>query len=232
MNLRHLLVSILGLGILTSCKNSGYQKKNGLVYYQERLVGSADYGSFESLNPVFARDQHQAYYRGQPLASSTGASFTALDEYYGRDNQAVFYCSNYIDFKLFETTRKDKIIQISTADASSFEVITNEYARDKFRCYYQGIGFAVNKVASFEPLDYDFGRDEQVGYFEFITTEKYWLVPTRFRLTWFVMKPVGMPPIKAILITRGINSSRRMSRTKKRMWCQLRATDTTSIAFA
>ena len=170
MKLLHILLSVIGLGTLASCKKSGYEKtKEGSVYYKDRRVDEADYASFEELNEVFAHDKSRGYYRGIAITGAAGASFKALDDHYGKDQTTVFYCDNYIDFKLFETTRKDKIVRVPNADADSFVAIANEnvydYAKDKFRCYYKGVGFAVNDIASFAPLDYSFGKDNKTGYF-------------------------------------------------------------------
>ncbi|MBC7572265.1 MAG: DKNYY domain-containing protein [Spirosoma sp.] len=164
----HVLLSLLGLGVLVACKKSGYQTKDGSVYYKDYLIRSADYGSFQELNSVFARDKTGGYYRGIFLDSTAGASFTALDDHYAKDNTTVYFCDNYIDFKLFETTRKDKVNRVVGADAASFEVIGSEYnyARDKFRAYYEGVGFAVSDVASFVPLSPQFGKDNRVGYYQ------------------------------------------------------------------
>lgn len=46
----------------------------------------------------------------------------------------------------------------------TFEVIDSDYAKDRFRCYNKETGFVVNDVASFKPLDYRFGRDNETGY--------------------------------------------------------------------
>lgn len=165
MKLLQILLSVLGFGILLSCKKSGYQTKNGSVYYKDYLMRSADYDSFQELNAVFAKDKFVGYYRGITLTGSTGLSFMALDERYAKDNATVFYCDNYIDFKLFETSRKDKISRVSGTDANSFQVIGYDYAKDKFRAYYKETGFTVNDVATFKPLDYMFGQDKEVGYF-------------------------------------------------------------------
>ena len=168
MKLRHILLSFVGLGILTACKKSGYEKKNGSVYFKDYWMRSADYDTFEALNDVFAKDKNQGYYRGISLSETDGTRFIALDDQYAKDNASVFYCDNYIDFKLFETTRKDKIERILGADIGSFVAIANAsvygYAKDKFRGYYKGVGFAVQNIASFEPLDYKFGKDKTVGY--------------------------------------------------------------------
>ncbi|GAB2563719.1 DKNYY domain-containing protein [Spirosoma aerophilum] len=165
MRLFHILLSIVGLGALVSCKKSAYETKNGLVYYKDKVINSADYSSFQPLNAVFAKDKNQGYYRGIPITGTVGTRFEALDEHYATDRRSVFYCDNYLDFKLFESSRKDKISQIANADARSFVVLKEEYANDKFRAYYKGVGFAVADVASFEPLDYMFARDKKVGYF-------------------------------------------------------------------
>ena len=164
----HILLSLLGLGILGGCKKSGYQTKNGSVYYKDFLMRSADYGSFQALNSVFARDKTGGYYRGIPIDSTDGTSFAALDDHYAKDNATVYFCDNYIDFKLFETTRKDRIDRVVAADAPSFEIIGSEYAyaKDKIRAYYEGRGFAVADVASFVPLSPQFGKDKRVGYYQ------------------------------------------------------------------
>lgn len=160
----HILLSILGLGILVSCKKSGYETRDGSVYYKDYLLREADYASFEVLNNVFAKDKKHAYYRGISLTDADGTSFRALNDHYGKDKTLVFYCDNYLDFKLFETSRKDKIIRMYTADATSFEVIESEYAKDKDQCYNKDTGFAVNDLASFQPLDYGYGKDNVTGY--------------------------------------------------------------------
>ena len=162
----HILLSLLGLGMLVSCKKSGYEKKNDAVYFKDYPIRSADYATFEGLNDVFGKDKHGGYYRGIPLSDSDGASFIALDDHYAKDKASVFFCDNYIDFKLFETRRKDKIVPIIGADAGSFVVIPNAYtyAKDNRRVYYKGEGFAVQDVASYQPLDYLFGRDKLAGY--------------------------------------------------------------------
>lgn len=168
MKLLHILLSLLGLGMLVACKKSGYQIKNGSVYYKDNLMGIADYESFEALNSLFAHDKDRGYYRGVALEHTTGASFIALDDYYAKDKSVVYFCDNYIDFKLFETTRRNKIIELMQADPATFEAIADgyTYAKDKSRAYYQGVGFTVADVASFVPLDPQFGRDRQVGYFQ------------------------------------------------------------------
>ena len=162
-----ILLSLLGLSMLVSCKKSGYQTKDGSVYYKDFLMRSADYDSFQELNAVYAKDKATGYYRGIALDSSNGASFIAIDERYAKDATTIFYCDNYIDFKLFETTRKDKIRRIPEADVGSFQAIAYDYAKDKFRAYYKETGFAVIDVATFNPLDYLFGQDKKVGYFNF-----------------------------------------------------------------
>ncbi|QMW07027.1 DKNYY domain-containing protein [Spirosoma foliorum] len=162
----HILLSILGLGFLISCKKSGYETRDGSVYYKDYLLREADYASFEVLNDLFAKDKKHAYYRGISLTDADGASFLALNDHYGKDKTMVFYCDNYLDFKLFETKRKDKISRIYNADASTFEVLeSSEYAKDKNRCYNKDIGFAVSDLASFQPLDYGYGKDNVTGYF-------------------------------------------------------------------
>lgn len=165
MKLLHIILSVLGLGILASCKKSGYDTKNGLVYYKDYHIESADQASFQELNAVFAKDKDQAYYRGVLITGAVGVVFEALDEHYGKDQASVFYCDNYLDFNLFDTKRRDKVIRISTADAGSLLAIRDEYAKDKFRAYHKGVGFAVKDVRSFEPLDYMFAKDKDVGYF-------------------------------------------------------------------
>lgn len=106
MKLLHILLSLVGLGILVSCKKSGYETKDGSVYYKDYVLSEADYASFTVLNDVFATDKKQAYYRGIALTGSDGASFSALNDHYGKDKASVFYCDNYIDFKLFENKTK------------------------------------------------------------------------------------------------------------------------------
>jgi DKNYY family len=165
MKLLHILFSIIGLGLLASCKKAGYNTKNGTVYYKDYLMREADHASFEELNDVFAKDKKQGYYRGIPITGTDGANFKALDEHYATTQTSVFYCDNYLAFDLFNTRRKNKIDQVAHADAGSFEALKDEYAKDKSRAYFKGEGFAVTDVASFEPLDHMFARDTKSAYF-------------------------------------------------------------------
>ena len=78
MKLVHILLSMLGLGLLTACKKTGYEKKNDAVYFKEYRIASADYDTFEILNDVFAKDRHQGYYRGEEISISRPFSMAVI----------------------------------------------------------------------------------------------------------------------------------------------------------
>ncbi|GAB3937904.1 DKNYY domain-containing protein [Larkinella terrae] len=159
-----LLLSIFGLGALFSCKKTGYETKNGLVYFKDTAVREADPNSFETLNTVFGKDAKNAYYRGVVLEAEAG-SFVALDEHYAKDKSTVFYCDNALNGQTYFTTRNNVIRKIAGADAASFERLEYNYSKDKSRCYSDGIAFPVQDVATFQPLKGDYAKDKRVGYF-------------------------------------------------------------------
>jgi DKNYY family len=111
------------------------------VYCQKSVLRGADVSTFEVLNPLWARDKTSAYYTFGRVAEAIATTFKALDtgviplepgygELYGgyaTDEHTVF-------FYLMTVGKPSRLLK---ADASSFQVISPRFGRDKRNAYYE-----------------------------------------------------------------------------------------------
>jgi len=156
-----LLLTLLGLG---GCDTSGYYRANGQWHFGDAVFKPEDPSTFKALDKRFARDAKRGYFLGGSVAGSDGASFAVVSENEARDKGSVYYCDTYRKGQEYWSIRHLRITRIEGADAASYTAIGKGYARDARRVYFEGRAFDVRVVASFEPLDGDFGRDSQRGY--------------------------------------------------------------------
>lgn len=148
-----LTVAVSLLGLWGCDGGAGYQRQwTGGWTFGGTPFAPADPASFEPLGLYFGRDARQGYYRGSAVA--------------GSDGRAVYYCDTYRKAQEYWAYQYLRIAPIPGADAASYQVLDDGYARDRHRAYDQGQPFAVREPASFEPLNKRFARDAQRGYFE------------------------------------------------------------------
>lgn len=157
---------ILGLLCgLVGCDSGGYRKSGGQWTYKDIAFTPEDAASFKPIDPLFGRDKLRGYYRGLALDESDGASFEALSEHEARDRNAVYYCDTYRKGQEYWSIQHLRTGRIAGADPASYTPIGRGYARDRLRVYAEGVPFTVRDAATFEPMDSDFGRDAQRGYY-------------------------------------------------------------------
>ena len=164
-------------------KNNVYLDKDNL----EKITG-ADRNSFEILGYSIARDKNNVYKKGEKLGNIDIASFKYFDNGIAKDKNRVFYMDERKDIKnadakTFERMEesyyfRDKnnvfalkndysdsnynlVLEMSkNIDRSSFDILNNEFGKDKNGVYYFGEkidGISSNNAKVVEELgDYDY----------------------------------------------------------------------------
>ena len=164
-------------------KRNVYIDKDNL----EKITG-ADRNSFEILGYSIARDKNNVYNKGEKLGNIDIASFKYFDNWIAKDKNRVFYMDERKDIKnadakTFERMGesyyfKDKnnvfalkndysdsnynlVLEMSkNIDRSSFDILNNEFGKDKNGVYYFGEkidGISSNNAKVVEELgDYDY----------------------------------------------------------------------------
>jgi len=157
-----LLLALLGL---SGCDSSGYHREGGQWHHGDVAFSPEDPATFKALDKRFGRDAKRGYFLGAAVAGSDGASFVVVSGNEARDKSAVYWCDTYRKGQEYWAIRHLRMERIEGALADSYAAIGKGYARDARRVYFEGQPFEVRDVASFEPLDGDFGRDAQHGYY-------------------------------------------------------------------
>ena len=164
-------------------KSNVYIDKDNL----EKITG-ADRNSFEILGYSIARDKNNVYNKGEKLGNIDIASFKYFDNWIAKDKNRVFYMDERKDIKnadakTFERMGesyyfRDKnnvfalkndysdsnynlVLEMSkNIDRSSFDILNNEFGKDKNGVYYFGEkidGISSNNAKVVEELgDYDY----------------------------------------------------------------------------
>ena len=164
-------------------KSNVYLDKDNL----EKITG-ADRNSFEILGYSIARDKNNVYNKGEKLGNIDIASFKYFDNWIAKDKNRVFYMDDRKDIKnadakTFERMEesyyfRDKnnvfalkndysdsnynlVLEMSkNIDRSSFDILNNEFGKDKNGVYYFGEkidGISSNNAKVVEELgDYDY----------------------------------------------------------------------------
>ncbi len=141
-------------------RNYWHDKKN--AYYKWKLIPGADGESFIHAGHDYAFDKNNVYFEDQLLKDADRKTFQILKAYIGRDLNNVFVRSmratTIKDIKSFElivvgeeTFGKDNyqiyvlrytlphpLIPFPGADLDTFEVVGENYAKDKNKVYYYG----------------------------------------------------------------------------------------------
>jgi hypothetical protein len=111
------------------------------------------------------------HYKDIRVAATEGKGFEPLDDHYARDARQVYYGDSFRDGREYFLVRRDRVVVLEGADASSFRILPGPggergYARDTSRAYFEGTVFPVKDLASLEILDYSFARDRVTGYYQ------------------------------------------------------------------
>ncbi len=162
------LVSNLGM--------AEYIKKDNAVYYKdeiwqedEKKVNDADFKTFVELNKIYGKDNKNVFYGDEKLENADFKTFQAVGENIGRDKDNFYWYNqkvkiNLKDFKLYKN--KDKIRYFRNngkiyalealnelngiEDVDTFEVLDDEYSKDKHNIYYDGVTLSDVDMDTFQ----------------------------------------------------------------------------------
>lgn len=141
---------------------SGYQKDGNKVLFNGKEVSK----NLQVLNKVFAKDDTTAYFKTYSIDGADITTFIALDEHYAKDKNTVYYCDEYRESQNYYLTKRSTITQITQAQPASFAILTDGYAKDNLRAYFEGIGFAVKDIETLAVINARFVKDQWQVYFE------------------------------------------------------------------
>jgi len=158
-------IAFLAVIGLAACDGSNYRRSGGQWTHGDVRFTPQHPASFEPLDARFARDKERGYFRGAEIEGSDGANFVVVSDNEARDRNSVYHCDTYRNAQEYWSIQYLRIVRIEGADAATYGTLGKGYARDKHRVYVDGMPFTVRDPASFEPLEGDFGRDAERGYY-------------------------------------------------------------------
>ena len=178
------LVSNLGM--------AEYIKKDNAVYYKdeiwqadEKKVNDADFKTFVELNKIYGKDNKNVFYGDEKLENADFKTFQAVGENIGRDKDNFYRYNQKVkinpkDFKLYKN--KDKIRYFRNngkiydleglnelngiEDVDTFEVLDDEYSKDKHNIYYGGVTLSDVDMDTFQIIMQDtYAKDKNKVYY-------------------------------------------------------------------
>ena len=153
-----------------------YIKKDNAVYYKdeiwqsdEKKVNDADFKTFIVLNKIYGKDNKNVFYGDGKLENADFKTFKAVGENIGRDKDNFYWYNQKVkinpkDFKFYKN--KDKIVYFRNngkiydlegldelngiKDVDTFEVLDDEYSKDKHNIYYDGVTLSDVDMDTFQ----------------------------------------------------------------------------------
>ena len=169
-----------------------YIKKDNAVYYKdeiwqsdEKKVNDADFKTFVELNKIYGKDNKNVFYGDEKLENADFKTFQAVGENTGRDKDNFYWYNQKVkinpkDFKFYKN--KDKIVYFRNngkiydlkvldelngiEDVDTFEVLDDEYSRDKYNIYYGGVTLSDVDMDTFQIIMPDaYAKDKNKVYY-------------------------------------------------------------------
>ena len=159
-----------------------YYKDKKAVYYNQRLIERADPKTFQVLREHYAKDKQHVFHREHTVEGADPKTFRLLKEGYARDDVHLFVRTRLLSkypgsfqilddqpFMLYVTDGHNIFIsgiKVEGADAASFEILGDGYARDKHNAYYKRSIIVGAKAASFVAFNKFYSKDESRAYYQ------------------------------------------------------------------
>ncbi|MFC1615927.1 DKNYY domain-containing protein, partial [Patescibacteria group bacterium] len=131
--------------------NENFTKDQNHVFWDIKMISGVDLNSFEPINSAISQDSSNIYCEDGILTTDVeNYQFVTENTGYATDSINVyFWCT-----------------QLENSDSSTFEVVINDFAKDKNNIYYQG--FIIDMVQdTFEPLIKGYSKDATKVYFRY-----------------------------------------------------------------
>ncbi|MEO7362367.1 MAG: DKNYY domain-containing protein [Gemmatimonadaceae bacterium] len=161
-----LLMGLLSLLFGCGGSDSPYHQEKGVWYFKKDALSLQKGETLTPLSKKFAKSTRTAYYESSTIADGIDvATFEALSDHYAKDKNSVWYCDTYRKGQEYFTVRHYSTPRIAGADARSFRMLDNVYARDTNRVYRNGEGFEVRDINTYERIGDQHAKDKVSGYF-------------------------------------------------------------------
>ena len=169
-----------------------YVKRDNVVYYKdeteqvdEKKVDNADFKTFVELNKIYGKDSKNVFYEDKKLENADVKTFQAISDELGKDKKYIYRYDekmevNPKDFQLYKN--KDKIIYFRNngklyeactflentvvEDLDTFEILDDEYSKDKHNIYYGGLPLSDVDMDTFQIIMPDaYAKDKNKVYY-------------------------------------------------------------------
>ena len=169
-----------------------YVKRDNAVYYKdeteqfdEKKVDDADLKTFVEVNKIYGKDSKNVFYEDKKLENADVKTFQAISDELGKDKKYIYRYDekmevNPKDFQLYKN--KDKIIYFRNngklyeactflentvvEDLDTFEILDDEYSKDKHNIYYGGLPLSDVDMDTFQIIMPDaYAKDKNKVYY-------------------------------------------------------------------
>ncbi len=131
----------------------GKDKKG--VYYKTHKINGIDVNSTEVLENEFYKDKNNIYYRNKKLENFKPENFEVISSSLVGQNEDFYYFT-----KDENNNTKFILLENKNVDAETFEVLDEEYTKDKNNVYYKG---KILKGADVKTFDIHYNKSDN-GY--------------------------------------------------------------------
>ena len=140
-----------------------YIKKDNAVYYKdeiwqadEKKVNNADFKTFQAVGENIGRDKDNFYWHNQKVKINP-KDF----KFYKNKDKIVYFRNNG---KIYDLKGLDELNGIE--DVDTFEVLDDEYSRDKYNIYYGGVTLSDVDMDTFQIIMQDtYAKDKNKVYY-------------------------------------------------------------------
>ena len=125
------------------------------VYYETRKVNGVDVNSFEYLKNDFFKDKNNIYYKNKKVEIFKPKNFEVIDYSLVKQNEDLYYFTE-------DENNNTKFVPLESknVDIDTFQILDDDYAKDKNNTYYKG---KIFKEADVKTLDKYYNENDN-GY--------------------------------------------------------------------
>ena len=125
------------------------------VYYETHKVNGVDVNSFEVLKNDFFKDKNNVYYKNKKLEIFKPKNFEVIDYSLVKQNEDLYYFTE-------DENNNTKFVPLESknVDIDTFQILDDDYAKDKNNTYYKG---KIFKEADSKTLDKYYNENDN-GY--------------------------------------------------------------------
>ena len=166
MTIRQILITVLIISILTSCRH-GYKVENDKVYYEywnegsgqnKRLIEQADAKTFQKLSFdcdysfEFGKDKNHLFINGEPIKNIEPNTFTFVGNYIFRDKDSAYFFGFYNNLN-------DCVIKGVNPDR--IELIKYPWAKSENLLIHGRDTVGIDDINDFVPIDNNWGKTKK-----------------------------------------------------------------------